>query len=176
MIEDVILISALTSVIIILFLNRKNPKSNRILASTHFLSKSNIEPSIQSKYVLYNLKQRLSMLFPPPNGFRKKFTGILSMLNNKDIMSEIQLLEGPKSFTINKKNIYLCLKDKNSDEQYYDYNSLIFVTLHEIAHVLCDEIGHTNKFIQIFNALLNHATSLDLYDRTKPFVENYCSS
>ncbi len=58
---------------------------------------------------------------------RKKFTGILSMLNNRNLMAEIKLQEGPKSFTINKKQIFLCIKDKKSgDANYYDYNSLIF--------------------------------------------------
>ncbi len=48
-------------------------------------------------------------------------------------MAEIKLQEGPKSFTINKKQIFLCIKDKKSgDANYYDYNSLIFVTLHEM--------------------------------------------
>ncbi len=34
--------------------------------------------------------------------------------------------------------------------QYYDYNSLIFVTLHEIAHVLCDELGQYTKISTYF--------------------------
>ncbi len=29
-------------------------------------------------------------------------------------MAEIKLQEGPKSFTINKKQIFLCIKDKKS--------------------------------------------------------------
>jgi hypothetical protein len=129
----------------------------------------------QARWIISNLRQKLQMLFPPPYMFRKKFTGMLSVLNDRDIMSEIKIAEGPKSFTINKKNIYLCLKDKKAgEENYYDYNSLIYVTLHEVAHVLCDELGHTKKFQMIFKELLNHAASLALYNENKPFIKNYC--
>ncbi len=36
----------------------------------------------------------------------------------------------------------------------------------------CDELGHTQKFQHIFKELLDHASSLGLYDETKPFVKN----
>ena len=46
------------------------------------------------------------------------------------------LLDGEKI----KQKVYLCLKDENNE--YYNDNMLIYVALHELAHVLCDEIGH----------------------------------
>ena len=62
-------------------------------------------------------------------------------------MNEIKIKEGSKSFTINKKNITLCLKDKEG--KYYKNNMLVYVGLHELAHVICDEVGHTDKFYAI---------------------------
>lgn len=184
MIEDIIIISTLTSAAAFLFYTAtREGKKKRYNESQYLIEKwspeinSELESTPQSRYIISNLKQRLLMLFPPPHMMRKKFTGMLSGLNQRNIMSEIKLLEGPKSFTINKKEIYLCLKDRKlGAENYYDYNSLIFVTLHEIAHVLCDELGHTKKFQMIFKELLEHASSLGLYDETKPFVKNYCPS
>jgi hypothetical protein len=187
MIEDIIIISTLTSAAAFLFYTatRASKEKRRSNESPYLIEKwspeinavTELESTPQSRYIISNLKQRLLMLFPPPHMMRKKFTGMLSGLNHRNIMSEIKILEGPKSFTINKKEIYLCLKDKKlGAENYYDYNSLIFVTLHEIAHVLCDELGHTKKFQMIFKELLEHASSLGLYDETKPFVKNYCPS
>ena len=49
----------------------------------------------------------------------------------------------------------MCLKD--SDGNYYDDNSLMFVLLHEIAHVICKSIGHTDEFHKIFEDLLKEA-------------------
>ena len=173
MIEDAIIITTLISAAIYLFFSlKKKVVIERWTPNTS----SEVESSVQSKYVIKNLEQMLSILFPPPNVMRKKFTGLLTPLNNRNLMAEITIREGPKSFTINKREIYLCLKDKKAgDENYYDYNSLIFVTLHEIAHVLCNELGHTKKFQLIFSELLDHAQSLGLYDKHKPFVKDYCA-
>jgi hypothetical protein len=84
----------------------------------------------------------------------------------------LQFYEGTKSYTINKKKIYLCLKDEN--DEYYDFNMLIYVALHELSHVLCDEIGHTPKFNKIFQQVLDQAEKLGIYDSTKSIIQNYC--
>jgi len=101
-----------------------------------------------------------------------KFSGVLKVLNNRNIMKEVKIAEGSKSFTINKKDVFLCLRDK--DGKYYDVNSLMYVALHEMAHVICDEKNHTAKFTTIFKSVLQHASNLGLYDSSKPFVRNYC--
>lgn len=87
-------------------------------------------------------------------------------------VKDLQFFEGNKSYTINKKKIYLCLRDEKND--YYNENMLLYVAIHELAHVLCDEIGHTEKFHRIFKQLLYKAQSLGIYDSTKPIVRNYC--
>lgn len=87
-------------------------------------------------------------------------------------IDKLRFFEGKKSYTINKKKIYLCLKDENGD--YYDYNMLIYVALHELSHVICDEIGHTPKFHRIFDDLLKQATDMNIYDPNIPIVKNYC--
>ena len=82
------------------------------------------------------------------------------------------LLKGKKSYTINKKRIHLCLKDEKGE--YYDKNMLMYVTIHELAHVKCTEVGHTDKFYEIFNNLLDKASKCGVYDRTKPLIKDYC--
>jgi hypothetical protein len=142
------------------------------VATYFFLKSPKVEafvPSQQSIHVINNLKKHLRVMFNP----NLKFQGILSVLNHRrNLLDEIVINEGNKSFTNNKREIFICLKDQKNS--YYDYNSLLYVTLHEIAHVLCYEIGHTTKFSKIFNALLQYSSSLGFYDFTKPFVENYC--
>ena len=89
-----------------------------------------------------------------------------------EMVDHVILLEDTKSYTINKKKVYLCLKDENGD--YYDENMLIFVAIHELAHVVCDEIGHTDKFQTIFQELLNKASDLQIYDPNVAPIQNYC--
>lgn len=85
----------------------------------------------------------------------------------------IDINEGNKSYTINKKKVYICLKDEEG--RYYDRNMLVYVILHELAHVKNkNDIGHTSKFYSIFNDLLIKAEKAGLYDPRIPPVKNYC--
>jgi len=88
------------------------------------------------------------------------------------IADTLNFYVGTKSYTINKQNVYLCLKDK--DGKYYDKNMLVYVALHEVAHAKCDEIGHTMTFHKIFQELLKKATEKGVYDPRKPIINDYC--
>lgn len=83
-----------------------------------------------------------------------------------------ELFVGDKSYTINKKKVYICLKDPHG--RYYNRNMLVYVICHEYAHILCDEIGHTPKFFRIFDDLLKRATAHGLYNPSIPLVKEYC--
>lgn len=100
------------------------------------------------------------------------YTGNLKPLNNRRILNEVKVFKGDKSFTINKKRVFLCLKDEN--QQYYNDNMLIYVFLHELAHVICDEIGHTQKFHDIFEDVLDLAVEKGIWNPNIPIVQNYC--
>lgn len=88
------------------------------------------------------------------------------------LVNELEIYVGEKSYTINKEKIFLCLKDKN--EKYYDSNMLVYVLLHELSHVLNDEVGHGEKFQRIFDEVLEKATDAGIYDPHKPLIQNYC--
>lgn len=103
-----------------------------------------------------------------------QFIGLLKPLNNPYILNNVTIVEDNESYTINKRVIHLCTKSPRNGE-YYDKNTLMFVVLHELSHVICDDIGHTDKFLQINRAILNFAIKNGYYDPSKPFVENYCS-
>ena len=104
-----------------------------------------------------------------------KFIGPLEPLNDLNLLNSLVMVEDNESYTINKKIIHLCTKDPQNGS-YYDRNTLLFVVLHELAHVLCKDVGHTENFLSINSALLNHAIANGLYDSSKPFMKNYCST
>lgn len=85
---------------------------------------------------------------------------------------QIRLFRGSKSYTLNKQKVYLCLYDEN--RQYYPMNMLMYVAIHELAHCVCKEIGHTPLFFEIFRNLLIEAEKLGVYDPDIPPVDNYC--
>jgi hypothetical protein len=122
----------------------------------------------QDDPMISELKNKITPLL---NNLR--FTGKYEGLNGRDILNEISVYKGDKSYTINKKKVYLCIVDENGE--YYNMNSLMYVFLHEIAHVLCDEIGHTDKFHNIFQEFLVQANTLGIYDPSIPMVSDYCT-
>ena len=133
------------------FVLRKEPGTNEV------------EPKLKA------LSDKVSQMFSEDI----KYSGILSNINKKRLLNEISLFKGNKSYTINKEQIYMCLKDEKNN--YYDDNMLTYVLLHEIAHSICDEIGHTNKFHKIFDALLAKAEEMNIYDSNLPLIRNYCN-
>ena len=119
---------------------------------------------------LKEIKKRLEIFFAN----RKNWNEPLSILNEKNFINNIRFFRGEKSYTINKKQVYICLKDEKGE--YYDDNTLYYVVCHEISHVICDEIGHTEKFYLIFNELLSKMEEDGMYDYKIPIKHDYCSN
>lgn len=84
----------------------------------------------------------------------------------------VELYSGKKSYTINKSQVFICTKDKKG--RYYNRNMLMYVLLHEIAHMECDELNHTPKFYTIFDKLLKRAATAKLYNPSIPPLTDYC--
>lgn len=87
-------------------------------------------------------------------------------------INDISLRRADKSYTINKSKVHLCLYDENG--KYYDDNMLIYVLIHELAHVITKSVGHTDEFHNNFNMLLDKAEVMGLYDSSIPPIDNYC--
>ena len=75
------------------------------------------------------------------------------------------------------EKLAFCLnKNKNNNDNLIDSNTLLFVAIHEIAHVMSESVGHTDEFWQNFKFLLEHAVELKIYTPVdyKKEPENYC--
>ena len=94
---------------------------------------------------------------------------ILSKIHPK--ANDISINHGKKSYTINKKDIFLCLKDQ--DGEYYNKNMLVYVACHELSHAVCKSVGHTDEFWKIYDKLLNKARELGYYNPSIPPVADY---
>jgi hypothetical protein len=121
--------------------------------------------------------KKLTLLLDPLLADKNKvFQGALVNLNygkpHFNILSKVGLFRGKKSFTINKRKVYLCLYNKQTE--YYDTHTLMYVLLHELSHVYCHNIGHTPEFHAIFSELLVEANKMGIYDPDTPVSPNYC--
>lgn len=121
------------------------------------------------EYKLLELKNKLSLLFDE----KTKYDGVLENIDKNRLKNHISLTKGNKSYTINKEHVFLCMKNENND--YYDDMTLLYVLLHELAHIVnTKDIGHTKNFHIIFNALLDKASELGIYDLSHRVPNNYC--
>lgn len=140
-----------------------------IVSVVLIISKQVKEHYLQDDPVLKDLDAKFRGFFNK----KKHWDYPLDSLNARNVMDEIDLYRGNKSYTINKQKVYLCLKDQN--KQYYNQNMLTYVLAHEIAHVLNNEVGHTEKFNTIFDALLSKMSQEGVYDPSKRIDDQYCA-
>jgi predicted metal-dependent hydrolase len=67
------------------------------------------------------------------------------------------------SYSVNKgEEIVFCLRSKKTNKL-HDINLMMYVAIHEMAHIGCFEIGHTKLFKEIFAFYLKIAIELDIY-------------
>jgi predicted metal-dependent hydrolase len=71
------------------------------------------------------------------------------------------------SYSINKgEQIVFCLRSRQTSEgKLHDLNLLMYVVLHEMAHVACPEFGHTELFKDIFAFLTEVAIKIKIYKK-----------
>ena len=74
------------------------------------------------------------------------------------------------------EKIAFCLSKTKESTTLIDVNTLTFVSIHELAHVMTKSVGHKQDFWQNFKFLLENAKAVNIYVpvdyKKKP--QNYC--
>lgn len=81
------------------------------------------------------------------------------------------------SYSVNKgEKIVLCLRSKTDETQLVGANTLAYVALHELGHVMTEEVGHTPEFWRNFKEIIRTAVRTGLYKPVdyKAHPEEYC--
>lgn len=94
---------------------------------------------------------------------------------NPEALSEGGTEVGYTSYSVNKgEKVVMCLRQP--DNSFVEDNLLIYVAVHELGHLMTDEIGHTPKFWNNFKRLATEAIEIGIYKKvdfnSKP--EPYC--
>jgi hypothetical protein len=106
---------------------------------------------------------------------------ILEIRNNlmkidPSVTSKLNIQASNQSFTEDKRDMYLCLKDKKTG-QYYPDNMLNYVAIHELAHAkskAVDTAHSGTEFRENFENYLQIAQKLGIFDPKKGLVDEYC--
>lgn len=87
-------------------------------------------------------------------------------------MCENDISADSTSYSENKGDkIVVCLRSKEAPYPLVDENTVMFVILHEMAHLMTTTIGHTPEFWANFKRLLQDASSVGIYT-----ITNYARS
>ena len=62
------------------------------------------------------------------------------------------------------KKIAFCLQKHKEDMKRIDINTLTFVAIHELSHLMTESIGHEQAFWKNFKFLLKNAVAIGIYD------------
>ena len=83
-----------------------------------------------------------------------------------DAISEGTEKSNYTSYSINKgEKIVFCVRSKEDNLKLIDINTLTYVAIHELGHLMTKEIGHPPEFWDNFKFLLREAVKIGLYDK-----------
>jgi len=74
------------------------------------------------------------------------------------------------------EKIAFCLNKKKNEDKLIDMNTLTFVAIHELSHVMTKSIGHKQDFWENFKFLLENAKQANIYEPIdyKKSPKEYC--
>ena len=117
---------------------------NNMILLVDYLYKHKDDKFKENKEYIYQLK--------------KKIDGIIISENNDG--------NNNTSYSINKgEQIVFCIRSKKNIDKLHNINLLMYVTIHELAHVACPEYGHTPLFKDIFYFLIKAAIEINIYKK-----------
>lgn len=83
---------------------------------------------------------------------------------NPDALSEGGTEVGYTSYSVNKgERIVMCLRQP--DDSFVEENVLVYVAVHELGHLMTDEIGHTKTFWDNFKRLAEESIEIGVYKK-----------
>tara|TARA_B100001250_G_C19500496_1_gene657172 strand:- start:157 stop:738 length:582 start_codon:yes stop_codon:yes gene_type:complete len=139
----------------------------------------NLDDSVDAANLMAVVRERLDKLSEHlkkkyPND--KRTTRLLQKFNPNNI-TEASKNNKYTSYSVNKgEKIVLCLRSRDSSETLIDINTLMFVTLHELSHIITVSIGHTDEFWNNFKFILNISSDIGIctnVDYSK-YPKKYC--
>ena len=180
--KETLIISFLVIIIyIFLFVNKNNLVLMESSSTGTKILVNNDEKKKESADLLGNLMQ---IMFKLKNHLIKNKEKLVSQYEGKfkesdlreciDILdknfdeAKTKIYENPPSsdytsYSVNKgEELAFCLRSKKNGN-HHTLNLLMYVAIHEMAHIGCREIGHTDLFKEIFSFYTKEAIKIGVY-------------
>ena len=134
----------------------------------------NLENKEEAANILAKLRSKLEKVCAI---MKKKYPNDESVIRMNQRFNSENITEAGKSnqytsYSVNKgEKIVFCIRQKDEKESLVDENTLTFVSIHELSHIMTKSVGHTPEFWANFKRLLKEAVEHNLYRK-----ENYSAS
>jgi len=136
---------------------------------------------IQAANLLAKLKKKmlkLIYLLEINKGDDHKVQRLVKKFNPKQIRESISGTN-QTSYSVNKgEKIVFCIRSKTKKQNLVDLNTMTFVAIHELAHIMTLSIGHTEEFWNNMRYLLKYSIKYNIYKKQN-FKKNpvpYCGT
>ena len=169
--ESILIAIIVIFIYIFLFYNKKNvvlvPGSDHFTKYLVYNDKYKNVAALLLEQIVNNMFKLKNYLYENIEKYPEYREYIIQLNQNLDKDRTLIYENDPKSeltsFSVNKgEEIALCLKSKKTKEL-HDINLLMYVTIHEMAHIACPEIGHGDLFKKIFRFLCEEAIKIGIY-------------
>lgn len=158
-----------------------------VLVALSYMANQSMEVSMvesridKRKYVVRNVsdKQAAADLLATLN---KRMSALIKHMrskypDNKDVkrlaknfnpenVSESGKSDAFTSYSINKgERLVFCLRSRDEGSELQDDNLLMYVAIHELAHLMTKDVGHTDTFWKNNRLLLREAIAIGVYKK-----------
>lgn len=182
-IKDVLIISVIISTIVIYIVhNHKDTISMTTPSGNNFVLFSDDNNTNKTELLdnitnnMFKLRDYMVLNIDKYPKYTEYINQLSRNLGTKTHIQETDPASSYTSYTVNKgEEISFCIKNKQT-KQLYDLNLMMYVAIHEMAHVACPELGHGELFKFIFKKLTEVAIEIGIYTKI-PFYSNpheYC--
>ncbi|MEM0354054.1 MAG: hypothetical protein QXW79_00595 [Thermoplasmata archaeon] len=161
-------------VFLVIYLFGRLSKSEAVYVISEFDGRpylvQNLDDKKEASYILSIIYHRIILLRNYLVDNREKFPEFKNYIEQfSKRIEKLELQENAPngkytSYTTNKEEISICLRSKK-DGRLHDINLVMYVVLHELAHIACPEMGHTKLFREIFAFFLKTALKLKIYKK-----------
>lgn len=84
---------------------------------------------------------------------------------NPNTLSETEESSKYTSYSLNKgEKIALCIRKKGESKEFIEDNTIMFVAVHELAHIMTESVGHEPEFWDNMAFLLEKANEINIYN------------
>lgn len=160
---------AIFSLILYIYINTYSPKLTYVRSNidNKLYLVQNKDDKVEAANLFAEIRRRLTIIM---DNFKQKFGNndervntLLSRFDPEAIREAVPKYN-QTSFSINKgEKIVICIRSRDYDEKLSDINTIMFVVLHEIAHLMTISIGHKEEFWENFRFILAHAIKWNVY-------------